>query len=802
MTRFLSRILLRAPVFLFIVIQLAGCTSQQDRARNYYNRGMKLFADHDNARAAIEFRNAVRLKPDLIDAWRPLAQIDETSRNWPRFVTDMRAIVALAPNDASVRLKLGKLLLFAGLPEEALSVANTGLDLDSRNAQLHALKAAIMLKRNDRAAAVREAKAALNLDPANADAQMVLAIDQLDSGNAKGALSLLQATSAMDSAKLEKNLGFQLLKIKLFGETGDLKSVETTLKKLVELNPRELGYRKLLISFYIRQNRIDKAEAGWRALVADNPSDPTVAIDLVRFLYSVKKDRLAARKELDTRISAGGKVFPFQVALAEMNFKEGHSLAARNLLEHLISSATTSEHAQTARLTLAQMDIAKGDLDPADKLLADVLHENPDNVPALKLRAAIHLQRFQPAAAVADLAQALNYQPGAVDLMSLLATAYERDGLIELADKQFADAMRASSFDAKVGLKYAEFLRRRGSIGRAEDILIKLTKVHPSNIRVLSTLAEVRLARQDWIGAQSISKSIRRLGDSEMADQILGASLIGRERFDDAVATLQNAYNATPRAALMDSLVRAFLKANKKSQATAFLKSVLAKAPGNANALVLLGSIQLASGETDLARKSFRAAMDAQPTNVVGNRALADFYLKQKNYDGAIQLIQTAIKRQPNVMALRMILAHAFEEKRDYEAAIAQYDLMLAKQPGNLIVANNLASLLLDHHTDPSSLKRAQSIAAVLRKSPVPQFKDTLCWASYHEGDYRTAVMLCEQAAAALPEQAAVRYHLGLSLIAAGQPADASKQLKKALQLTPNGTLAGEIRSALEKVGS
>ena len=125
---------------------------------------------------------------------------------------------------------------------------------------------------------------------------------------------------------------------------------------------------------------------------------------------------------------------------------------------------------------------------------------------------------------------------------------------------------------------------------------------------------------------------------------------------------------------------------------------------------------------------------------------------------------------------------------------------MLDKQPANLIVANNLASLLLDHRTDKASLKKAQSLAAVLRKSQIPQFKDTLGWASYHQGDYRTAVSLSEEAAAALPDQAAVRYHLGMGYIAISQLGKASEELKKALRLAPNDELAEQIRTALKKI--
>jgi tetratricopeptide (TPR) repeat protein len=794
---------IQSAFLVLAVLQLAGCGSPEDRAQSYYEHGMKLYAEHDNARAAIELRNAVKLKKDMIGAWKAMAEIDETSRNWPRVVVDMRAIVELTPNDVSARLKLGKLFLLAGSSDEALRLANAGIELDDRNADLHGLKAAISFKLDDRAGAVREAQAALELDPANADALMVLATDRLGKGDAKGALSLLEGASVAAAKDIENNLGLQLLKIRLFGQTGDLNSVEAALKKLVELNSQELGYRKLLINFYVEQRRIDDAEKEMRALAAANPADSAAALDVVRFLYAIRRAPAAARQELIARINAGGEVFPFQIALAEMDFAEGNLTGGRQLLEKLISAGGSSEQVRTARIALAQIYLSERNFDPAETLAADILRDDPHNVSALQLRASIRIERAQLDAAVVDLLEALKYQPRSTDLMSLLATAYERSGLIELADKQFADTSRASDFDAKIGLEYVSFLQRRGSIARAEDILVGLNKRWPNNIQILSTLAQVRLARQNWSGAQEIAESIRRIGNnSATADQILGTALIGRNRYDEAIVAFQDAYNAAPAAApAMNSLVGAFLKANKKDQAISFLKSVLVKNPSNANAVVLLGTMQLKSGAAEPALKSFLEAVKAQPEDAVGYQALTDLYLSQKNYDEAIKVVRTGMQLQPDMMALHMILAGALERKGDYEAAISEYEFMLDKEPGNLIAANNLASLLLDYRTDKASLKKAQSLAAFLRKSQIPQFKDTLGWVSYRQGDYGTAVSLFEEAAAALPDQATVRYHLGMGYLSISQPGKASEQFKKALELAPNSKLAEEIRTALEKTG-
>jgi tetratricopeptide (TPR) repeat protein len=212
--------------------------------------------------------------------------------------------------------------------------------------------------------------------------------------------------------------------------------------------------------------------------------------------------------------------------------------------------------------------------------------------------------------------------------------------------------------------------------------------------------------------------------------------------------------------------------------------------------------MQLSSGAPDMALKNFLAAVKAQPKDIVGYRALADLYVSQKNYDEAIKVVRSGIQQQPDVIPLHMILASTLERKADYESAISEYEFILGKQPGNLIAANNLASLLLDYRTDTASLKKTQSLAAILRKSEIPQFKDTLGWSSYHQGDYRSAVSLSEEAVAALPDQATARYHLGMGYIATGQLSKASEQLKKALELAPNNELAQEIRSALEKTGS
>jgi cellulose synthase operon protein C len=195
-------------------------------------------------------------------------------------------------------------------------------------------------------------------------------------------------------------------------------------------------------------------------------------------------------------------------------------------------------------------------------------------------------------------------------------------------------------------------------------------------------------------------------------------------------------------------------------------------------------------------------AIQKQPKDIIGYRALANFYLTQKNDEQAFKVVRAGIAAQPDSSVLHLYLADMHERKGDYEAAISEYESMLKKEPGSLVASNNLASMLADHRADKASLERAQALAVGLRKSPIPQFKDTLGWVSYQMGEFKTAVSLLEEAVAAVPDQPLIEYHLGMTYIAVGQNEKALEQLKLALNGATDGELKEKIQIALKKAGT
>ena len=318
----------------------------------------------------------------------------------------------------------------------------------------------------------------------------------------------------------------------------------------------------------------------------------------------------------------------------------------------------------------------------------------------------------------------------------------------------------------------------------------------------LSALAEVKLQLQDWAGAQEVGDAIRRIGGSNgIADQIFGAALGGEKKFDASISAFQAAVTDAPTAVQpMVLLVRELVSTKQTDRAITFLQTVLKTNPANAEALVLLGSVQLVNNAPDQAMKSFTAAIQAQPKDPAGYRAVADLYLSQHNKDAALQTIQSGLKQRPDNIALHMSSASILELQGNYDGAISEYEYVLNQQPGAMVAANNLASLLSDHRSDKASIDRAQTLAVMLRKSQVPQFKDTLGWISYRQGDLNAAVPQLQDAATALPDVALIHYHLGMAYLGVGQNAKASDEFKIALTKAPNDDLAETIRTELKKI--
>jgi len=112
------------------------------------------------------------------------------------------------------------------------------------------------------------------------------------------------------------------MRAQIFAQKGDLTQAEGILRKLIDQKPQDLGLRNELVRIYVAQRQFDEAEKELRAIASANPENAATELDVVRLLGAVKGPAMA-REELVTRIKAGGDIFPYQMALADLDFGLG-----------------------------------------------------------------------------------------------------------------------------------------------------------------------------------------------------------------------------------------------------------------------------------------------------------------------------------------------------------------------------------------------------------------------------------------------------------------------------------------------
>lgn len=789
-----------AGALLGIFMSMAvGCSSPDDKANRFYEKGVELVEKGELDKARIEFQNALQIKGDMTKAWYGLAQIAERQGDWQKVFGYLNKVVDHDPRHLEAQLKLGRLFLAAGQLDKALAASDTTMALAKDNASVLALRAAVLYKLEDGQAAVAQANAALARDPDNIDALMVLASERLAAGDADKAIEYLDRGLKVN----EKNIALQLVKVQALESLARLDSAEAIYRKLIALYPETRELRHILAQFLLSHGRADAAEAEYRAVVAKNPADLDARLELVRFVNTVKGPQ-AAVEELKSQVAGNPGNNELKLALAGLYQAQGNRKEAETVLKAIIDKEGDSQTGIKAKGRLASVLLVNGNKKEAAALIEDVLKHDRRNEQGLLLKAGMAVEERKLEQAIADLRTILRDTPDSPKALLLLGKAHELAGSTELAHDHYLKAFQASKLAAPFGMAYGEFLLKRGQADRAESVAEDVLRTSPGHVPAMKMLAQARINKGDWSGAQAVADDLRKQGDKEkVSDHIMGAVYAAKKNYAESISAFRRAFDAAPSEAQpMVALVRTYLGAGKTGEALAFLDSVVRASPDNANARLLQGQLYALKGDAAAAAQSFRAAISLRPKEPAGYFNLAHLHMRTGRLDEADKAVAEGLAAVPGDFALRMAQAQAHQLSGRFDDAILVYEQLLKERPNADVVANNLASLLSDHRTDKASLARAHELAQRFRRTDVPQFKDTLGWANYRLGKANEAMPLIEDAARQLPDLPVFRYHLGMSHLALNNKEAARKELEKALALAEgkNFPEADKVRQALKEL--
>lgn len=773
---------------------LLACSSPEERATQYYQKGMALLEQGDLVRARIELQNALQVRPAMTEAWYALALIAERQGQWDKVYGLLNKVLDRDPKHLRAQVKLGRLLLGAGQLDRALGASTSALEQAPGDAEALGLRAAVLYALEDRDGALEQARATLAIDPDNIDALVVLATERLAAGDAQAAIGYLDRGLRAN----ERNIALQLIKVQALESLAQSDSAEAVLRRLIALYPQTRQLRHALAQFYLDHQHVDAAEAEYRAIAAEHPDELQAQLDLVRFIANARGPQ-AAQRHLQQLIAGNPPHQRFRFELAELLQSQGDHSGAGAVLREIIAADPNGD-ALKAKGLLAGLLLDEGQRDEAQQLIGQVLAGDHRNEQGLLLKAGLAIEAGQLDQAIADLRTILRDSPESARALLLLARAHQQTGAVELAQENYLKAYQVGRGDPQFAMAYAEFLLRRGQAARAEMVADALLQQAPGHVDALKLLAQARIDQGNWNGAQAVAEQLQQqAGQRHSAEQIRGAVFAARKDYSASIAAFRRAHDSAPSAVQpMVALVRSYLLAGKPEEASAFLDSVLKASPANATALLLQGELHALRGEQAQAAERFRQLIAVQPKQATGYVNLASLHLRANEQAEAAQVIAQGLTQLPGDFELRMAEAGRLELGGQHEAAIAAYEALLEQQPNSLLVVNNLASLLSEQRLDQASLQKAYALAQRLRHSPLAHFRDTLGWAAHRLGKTEESTALLETVVKQSPDNATFRYHLAMSLLAANKKPEARRELESALALTQGeGPEARRAQAAL-----
>ncbi|MBS0182889.1 MAG: tetratricopeptide repeat protein [Nitrospira sp.] len=768
-------------IIFFVAFACTACGGSEERKAKYFSLAHEYLKSANYPKARVALRNVLKIDPQDAEAYYLFAQVEEKEKNWRNAVQLYQETIRLAPDHAGALITLAKYYLEAHLTENVVEAADKVLRNDPRHPQARALKlAAKAMTPEAIPSVVPQAEELAGQFPTEPDVAVLLATLYGQQQRYREAKATLRRALEAHPTDLDllNNLSLILTQAK------ELSAVETVIRRMVEVEPQSMDHRVRLTRFYVRQAAHAKAEAVLRDAVALEPNNEQRRLILAE-LFMSRKDFPSAERvllEAAAQISHSSQI---QFNLASLYRKSGQDGKARERYAALVEEYKGKPIELEAKVKLAEMDLLAGKQADAERQVEEVLKQNPRSADGLILSGRMALTRRNGKDAVQAFRIVLHDQPDMAMGHYLLGQAYQLTGELNLAKESFEQAVVLYPDQVEAKRSLAVLDSKSGRYEQARARLDNLLKQRPDDLQALDMLMMVSLVTKHWLEAERTLQRLQAVAkESPFTYMAEGRLHQARGRFERAVAAYERAVISAPTDPdPLLSLVKLEVAQGHLQHMKLRMETTIAKQPAHLFAHGLLGEVSLMAGDYSGADAHFDQATKLNPKWLTPWLNWGSLWLEQKRFDQAVLVVKNGLKVNTESEELYMLLASVHSAQGKVDDAISAYDAALRLNPKNVLVANNLAVLLVDHKGDPKSLQKAFALSRDFEKEiPHPLFLDTLGWVRFKMGQKEEAIRLLKHAVAKSPDTSILNYHLGMVFVQSGKSAEARPYLSKALK--------------------
>jgi tetratricopeptide (TPR) repeat protein len=774
----------------------SACTNKKESKQKYYERGMELFNQGNYTKARLEFKNVLQIDPKDANAYYMFGQIEEKDENWPKAYALFLRATELDPRHADAQVHLGTIFALAGETEKSLAAANAALAVKPDDTKAMVLKGFVKAKMGEKDAAISEILTVVESDPSNVEASSLLAALYADQGEMERAIRIAKDSLAQHTDRPAS----YLLLARLYAQAGREDKVVKVLSDLISTKPDDLQNRLHLVTFYQKQGQGEKAVEILQQAITDLPDSVDAKLALVA-LYTKQGAIEQAEKVLEQYVREAPTHTGLKLELAKRYQATGRTEEANKILSEVIQLAGTSKDGLIARTLKAGLLVKEKSLDEAGVLLDEVLQADPKFKDALLIKAGMAMMSEDADKGIADLRTLLREDPSYVKAHRLKARAHLKKGEIQLARESLEDAIKIRPEEAAANFELVQLLINTRELEDAIEVLRKMRRFAPDDIKVLQTLAMIQEKRKHWSEVESIAQEIvEKHPDNPLGYYYQGVSRLNRDMATSSIADFEKVLEIKPNSIeALVGLARAFNSTKQPEEALQRIDKVVKAYPEHFAALNLKGEILLSQKQWDQAENAFNRARALSPEWPVPYRNLVNLKILKDKKGEVIGLLQEGFEKTGDPV-LGIDLANNYSRADRVEEAIGIYDGILDKHPKHLLASNNLAMLLLKGEPDQVKLDKALELVEGFELSENPVILDTLGWVHIKRGEVDKALSILQRAAkkdSGLPD---IDYHLGLAYFKLGQMDSAKRHINTALAAGKSFEEMEEAKALLNKM--
>jgi tetratricopeptide (TPR) repeat protein len=739
-----------------------GCTQDpKARTQKFFDSGMHYEQKSKYPEAAIQFQNAIQIDKNFAAAHYQLARVLLQQGLWSNAYRELLTTIDLQPQNWDAQQDLANLLFGAHQFQQA----------------------------KDRAQAI------LKDNPNYLNAQLLLASADAELGNLPAGLR-----EAQQAVQMAPDKPGPYLTLALFQERAkQLSEAEQSYTKAKAVDPKSFQAHLQSGGFYGRQHHWSEAEAEYRKSIELDPKSPIARASLAGlFMASGKKDQAEdtlkqAKLDLPDDANAYRLLGDFYVANADI----------AKALPEFASLVKQHPHDAVSKKRYVQLLTQSNQLGEALKLDEEILKANSRDSEALVLKGRLLNLLQTPALAVPALESAVRSSSENPEAHFELGLSYQNTGNLEGAEKEFRAAVKLRPSLLQAQQQLANIALKNGNMELLDQCASAWLRYAPGAPQGYVMKGTSLLSKRDASGAeQDLQRAITLDPKNAIAYARLADVRVLQGRFADAEGGYEKALaldsNTTEA---LQNLTNLLMAQKHSDKALSRVQEQLAKAPNNATYHFLFGQLLLSRRDSDQGQAELKKAIELDKTSMAPRFVLARAEQLSGQLEQAAGIYEQMIQDYPKDSKPYVGFGLLEEVRGNWQHAEDLYRKALDLEPSEAPAANNLSYLLLEHGGD---VNYALSLAQIGRRGMPDSANtaDTLAWAYYRNGIYKSAIELLQDAVKKSPNNSTYYYHLGLAYQHISKPLLARQSFQTALRINPNSTRADEIRQALAEVAS